>query len=121
MSQNRLVLASASPRRAQLLRQINLNFDVLKPDIDETPFGYGGVIEAPADYVARMSAGKAEAAMALLGELISPGLVILCADTIVVADVGTRPSGAHFSNPVPTHRGSPSRLSGSYASDLSSC
>ena len=58
MSQNRLVLASASPRRAQLLRQINLNFDVLKPDIDETPFGYGGVIEAPADYVARMSAGK---------------------------------------------------------------
>ena len=86
MSQNRLVLASASPRRAQLLRQINLNFDVLKPDIYETPFAYGEVMEGPADYVARMSAGKAEAAMALLGELISPGLVILCADTIVVLD-----------------------------------
>lgn len=81
MSQS-LVLASASPRRAQLLRQINLDFTVIKPDIDETPLAGEGA----AEYVARMSAGKADAAILLLGEGASSGSVILCADTIVVLD-----------------------------------
>jgi len=82
MSQSRLVLASASPRRAQLLRQINLEFTVIRPDIDETPVAAEGAVA----YVARMSAGKADAAIELLGEHASPGSVILCADTIVVLD-----------------------------------
>jgi septum formation protein len=82
MSQSRLVLASASPRRAQLLRQINLDFTVIRPDIDETPVAGEGAVE----YVARMSAGKADAAIGLLGEHVRPDAVILCADTIVVLD-----------------------------------
>lgn len=36
-SKNRLVLASASPRRAELLRQIGVDFTVLAVDVDETP------------------------------------------------------------------------------------
>ena len=32
----KIVLASSSPRRSQLLTQIGLNFEVIEPDIDET-------------------------------------------------------------------------------------
>ena len=70
-----MVLASASPRRAALLTQIGIPFDVVVPDIDESP----GADEAPLVYVERMAREKA-AAVPL------PGSVVLAADTAVVLD-----------------------------------
>ncbi|RMC36315.1 Maf family protein [Paracoccus alkanivorans] len=54
----RLILGSASPRRLELLAQIGLRPDGVRPaDIDETPARN----EPPRDYVARMARQKAEA------------------------------------------------------------
>lgn len=79
-----LVLASASPRRSQLLRQINLSFRVITPDIDETPMAN----ERAENYVQRMSNEKASSAFAVLNpaDRANSDLVVLCADTIVVLD-----------------------------------
>lgn len=68
-----LVLASASPRRAQLLAQMALSFTVRPAQIDETR----RPAEAPAAYVERLASAKAQA-VALPGELT------LGADTVVV-------------------------------------
>lgn len=72
----RLVLASASPRRLELLAQIGVVPDAVVPaDIDETPRRD----ETPRAYVARVAAEKAAAvARAEVG-------VVLAADTTVVA------------------------------------
>jgi len=78
MMLNSILLASASPRRAELLRQIGLPFSVCPADIDESiPAGL-----SPIDAVAMLSRVKAQAvsAKAKKGELI------LAADTIVVLD-----------------------------------
>ncbi|MBN7795333.1 Maf family protein [Parahaliea mediterranea] len=73
-----LILASASPRRRELLRQIGVSFDVRAADIDETP--QPG--ESPADYVCRMAREKAAAvASGASGEC-----AVLAADTTVVID-----------------------------------
>jgi septum formation protein len=72
-------LASASPRRKQLLEQLGLRFEVVPADVDETP----GSGEAPQDYVGRIARLKAEAAAVRLGH---PGLPVLAADTAVVVD-----------------------------------
>ena len=76
MSSKRLILASGSPRRAELLRQIRLDFEVEVPDVDETPLAD----EAAADYVLRMAQTKAAA--------VHPDgdAVVLAADTVVVLD-----------------------------------
>lgn len=73
----KLVLASASPRRLDLLAQIGIVPDqVLATDIDETP--HRG--ELPADYARRMAYEKASAA----GEFDLPeGAVVLTGDTVV--------------------------------------
>lgn len=55
----RLVLASGSPRRRELLESAGLQFAVRPADIDETPL----LDEAPIDYVRRLSIEKALAAM----------------------------------------------------------
>ncbi|MGH9841541.1 MAG: Maf family protein, partial [Blastocatellia bacterium] len=69
-----LVLASASPRRAELLRAAGINdFTVRVADIDETQLPD----ESPRDYVLRLSREKAQA-VAKGGELV------LGADTTVV-------------------------------------
>ena len=72
-----LVLASASPRRLDLLAQIGIvPGRVLATDIDETP--HRG--ELPADYARRMAHEKAAAA----GQLDLPaGAVVLAGDTVV--------------------------------------
>ena len=71
----RLVLASASPRRLDLLRQIGLEPDqVLPVDFDETPHRD----ETPRRLALRLAAGKAEAAAAL-----APDSYVLAADTVV--------------------------------------
>lgn len=72
----RLVLASASPRRAEMLKLLGVDFDRLPGDIDET-FLEG---ETPREHVLRLSEGKA--ALAARGR---PDAWILGADTIVVA------------------------------------
>jgi len=70
----RLVLASGSPRRLELLAQIGVTPHAIRPpDIDETPRKG----EAPRDYVQRVTREKAVASPAAEGELV------LCADTTV--------------------------------------
>lgn len=71
----RFILASASPRRLQLLAQLGLSPDAVMPaDTDETPRKG----ELPAPYAARVAAGKA--AVIAAGH---PGAVVLAADTVV--------------------------------------
>jgi septum formation protein len=73
-----LLLASASPRRSDLLEQIGVNFSVLAVDIDESR----RVDELPVDYVSRLAMEKAQAGFKRQdGQLPSLG-----ADTIVVFD-----------------------------------
>jgi len=76
-----IVLASASPRRRELLAQIGVEFTVRPADIDETVLPG----ELPKDYVLRMAITKAQQGYANLVEpLASP--LILGADTAVVLD-----------------------------------
>lgn len=73
----RLILASASPRRLDLLARIGVVPDAVRPaDIDETP----AKTERPADYAARMADEKAAAVAAT-----EPDALILAADTVVAA------------------------------------
>lgn len=71
----RLILASASPRRAELLRSAGFAFDVSPVEVDETP--QDG--EDPAEYVRRLAGLKAETLP--LPEVDS---VVVAADTTVV-------------------------------------
>ena len=72
----RLILASASPRRAELLANAGFEFDVRPADVDESPREG----EAPDAYVLRVARDKAAAAAALA----RPDDVVLGADTTVV-------------------------------------
>ncbi len=77
----KLVLASASPRRLQLLQQIGLEPDRIIPaDIDETP----GKAERPIRLAERLAIGKAEAARQVLTSdpEFGPSFII-AADTVV--------------------------------------
>ncbi len=76
---HRLVLASASPRRAELLRSLGLDFVIQSADIDETR----RPAEPPEAYVERLANEKARAGATRLKD--EPALVI-AADTIVVHD-----------------------------------
>ncbi len=73
----RLVLASASPRRAELLQAAGVEFDVIPAAIDETM----DVEETPDGYVRRVAQLKAQAVAPR-----APGRPILGADTVVVVD-----------------------------------
>ncbi|HEV2913085.1 MAG TPA: Maf family protein [Pyrinomonadaceae bacterium] len=73
-----LVLASASPRRAEILRAIACPFERRAVDIDETRLPSEGAVA----YVERLAREKATAAAATLG----PGRLVLGADTVVVVD-----------------------------------
>ena len=74
-----IVLASASPRRAELLRQIGVQFQQQFAEIDESLRNN----EAPDAYVARLALEKARAVRARLGDDEVP---VLGADTAVVID-----------------------------------
>ena len=70
-----LVLASASPRRRDLLARIGVTPDrILATEIDETP----QKAELPRPLASRLAAGKAAAAAEL-----APGALVLAADTVV--------------------------------------
>lgn len=75
----RLVLASRSPRRAELLTQIGLRFEICAVDVDETQRPG----EAPEEYVIRLARTKAEAGRAAVG---AAEAICLGSDTVVVLE-----------------------------------
>jgi len=75
----RLILASASPRRAELLRAAGYEFDVVVADVDES-IRNG---ESPSAYVRRLAAAKSAAVME--NRELTP-TIVLGADTTVVVD-----------------------------------
>lgn len=72
-----IILASASPRRSELLESAGIDFKVIPGDIDETPFSG----EEPVAHVLRLAEGKAR-------EVSSQGVgrFFIGADTIVLCD-----------------------------------
>ena len=85
-----IILASGSPRRRELLERAQLEFSTLSVDVDETKHDE----ESPTDYIERMVATKAEAAIQQLASRLktdkscfSDSFIILTSDTIgVLAD-----------------------------------
>ncbi len=77
MPDPRLVLASTSPRRRDLLALLGIPFEVASPEVPETP----GLGESPSNVVQRLSLAKARA---YAGD--SPDAAVIAADTIVVLD-----------------------------------
>lgn len=73
----KLILASGSPRRSEILSSVGWEFTKHVADIDETE----GEGELPADYVVRLAREKAEAVA-----VNYPGETVLGADTTVVID-----------------------------------
>lgn len=91
MSRSPLIyLASRSPRRRELLRQIGVVFEVMlsreapsrNVDVDETP--HPG--ESPHDYVLRVTREKAQAAVDSMSKRRLAARPVLAADTTVVCD-----------------------------------
>ncbi|MES1164523.1 MAG: nucleoside triphosphate pyrophosphatase [Verrucomicrobiota bacterium] len=83
-----LILASASPRRRELLERVGLRLAVCPTEIDETPRPG----ERPADYVRRIALEKAAAGVATLPitpEGAPPHPPLLAADTTVIVDGAT--------------------------------
>ena len=74
----KLVLASTSPRRAEILRGANIAFTVLSSAVDETPLPG----ETASDLVRRLALAKAELVAA---RAVGPAIVI-AADTVVALD-----------------------------------
>ncbi|MDO9188893.1 MAG: Maf family protein [Sulfurimicrobium sp.] len=84
-----IYLASASPRRRELLKQIGVRFEVLllrtqpaRAEVDETPI----LGEAPRDYVVRLARAKAEAGSMACRSRHLPAYPVLAADTTVTLD-----------------------------------
>jgi septum formation protein len=90
ITQPRIYLASQSPRRRELLKQIGINFEMLllRADprrniaVDETPHAD----EQPDTYVRRVSKAKATAGYAALRFRNLPPFPVLAADTTVTLD-----------------------------------
>ncbi len=76
----KIALASASPRRRELLSQLGVDFELVKVDVDESQFPQ----EAATDYVLRLAKTKAQAGLAV--QMSAVKLPVLGADTIVVVD-----------------------------------
>ena len=85
-----IYLASQSPRRSELLKQIGINFQLLTvradprrlPDVDETPLP----AEMPVEYVQRICQAKARAGWDSLLYRNLPQFPVLSADTSVTLD-----------------------------------
>ena len=80
----RLVLASASPRRRELLTQAGLTFRVEPAAIDETPLPG----EPAAAYVQRLAVEKAQAVCARHRDEAEPVTVLAADAAVVLADAG---------------------------------
>ena len=92
-----LYLASQSPRRAELLQQLGLQFEKLCIDVDEVRNSG----EIPEEFVSRLGYDKAMAGYRMLIDQLQPSgldgpLAVLGADTIVVCDncILGKPTGA---------------------------
>ena len=94
----RIYLASASPRRRELLKQVGVHFEALllrvqhpRCDVNEAPLAG----ERPEDYVVRVARAKAEAGCMHLHERKLPRFPVLAADTAVTVDgdIIGKPSG----------------------------
>jgi nucleoside triphosphate pyrophosphatase len=72
----KLILASASPRRAQILRGAGISFSVLSSAVDETPYAN----ETPVQMVQRLADAKADLVSA---RAVGPAILV-AADTVVV-------------------------------------
>jgi len=77
MAERRLILASASPRREEMLHMLGIRFSILQSDVDEDPRAG----ESPEDYALRLSEMKARAVSGM-----RPGHWVLGADTVVTID-----------------------------------
>ena len=75
----KLILASGSPRRAELLRNAGYSFEVAAPDVDETQRDG----ERPLEYVRRLAIEKSAA---VANTAKAAGAIVLAADTTVVLD-----------------------------------
>jgi septum formation protein len=75
-----LYLASASPRRRELLAQIGVRHATVQASVDESPLPN----ELPADYVCRLSVAKARAGQHAIREQALAALPVLGSDTTVV-------------------------------------
>lgn len=73
----RLILASQSPRRAELLTRLGLQFEILPAEVDESYLGD----EMPADHAERLAREKAVAVARR-----HPDALVIGADTIVIID-----------------------------------
>lgn len=73
----RLILASGSPRRTEIMNSVGWPFDKAVPDVDESTIEG----ESPEDYVRRLAVSKAEAVATEHN-----GKIILAADTTVVVE-----------------------------------
>jgi len=74
----KLVLASKSPRRAEILRAVGWEFEAIAANIDETRMAQ----EDAVSYVKRLAQTKAET----VAQLLSDEALVLGADTVVVID-----------------------------------
>jgi septum formation protein len=89
-SSKRIYLASRSPRRRELLKQVGISFEIVLfredsrrgMDVDESPRPG----EEPSEYVLRVARSKAEAANLRLMQRRLPTYPVLAADTTVVLD-----------------------------------
>jgi septum formation protein len=77
----KLILASASPRRAEILRNAGIRFEIWSTDVDESRLDN----ESPGEYVRRLALAKARAAADRNPSLAADDLII-GADTVVVVD-----------------------------------
>ncbi len=80
----RVVLASQSPRRRDLLRRIVANFDCQPTDIDESLRGN----ELPAEYVVRLAEKKALACEAEDAVIIAADTTVVMGDEVLVKPIG---------------------------------
>jgi len=74
----KLILASASPRRAEILRDAGIPFAILSSAVDETPFPE----ETPSQHVQRLADAKPELVAA---RAVGPAIII-AADTVVTLE-----------------------------------
>ncbi len=77
-----IYLASSSPRRSEILKNLKVNFEILKCDFDESNF----TDESPEDFVIKNTHQKCVAAHAIRQKKKLPNKPILTADTIVAMD-----------------------------------
>ena len=90
MARQMIYLASRSPRRRELLKQVGVSFEIVLlredlrrgADVDETPLPD----EKPEAYARRIACSKAEVAARYMGRRALPARPVLAADTTVVLD-----------------------------------